>query len=191
MTHQARDSSLLPCALLLLAALGCPADPEGDDLPPGAFTTGGDDSIDPGTTDGVTSVEPEDTTTTTTTSPPDTGSDDVPPGEVSHDADIQPIWTAHCLDASCHDSDGPQGGLDLQSAGARDRLCSNNSTTQTSIPLVDCEGADSGNSWLWNKVSGEDLDTIPGAGSLMPVGGMLTSDELALIEAWIDGGGVP
>lgn len=191
MTHQARDSSLLPCALLLLAALGCPADPEGDDLPPGAFTSGGDDSIDPSATDGVTSVEPEDTTTSTTTSPTDTGSDDVPPGEVSHDADIQPIWTAHCVGASCHDSDGPQGGLDLQSAGVRDRLCTTNSTTQSSIPLADCDAADPGNSWLWNKVSGDDLDVIPGAGSLMPVGGMLTSDELATIEAWITGGGLP
>lgn len=195
--HHVPDSSLrlrprrlLPSALLWLAALGCPAGPEGDDLPPGAFTTGGDDAIDPSETEAMTSVDPEGTTTTT--SSPDTGSsDDVPPGTVSHDADIQPIWTANCIDASCHDSDGPQGNLDLQSAGVRDRLCSTNSSSQSSIPLVDCEGADSGNSWLWNKVSGDDLDVIPGAGSLMPVGGMLSSDDLATIEAWISGGGLP
>lgn len=192
--HHVPRASLLPCALLWLAALGCPAEPEGDDLPPGAFTSGGDDVIDPSDTEGVTSVDPEDTTTTTTTtSPPETGSsDDVPPGELSHDADIQPIWTANCLtDGVCHDSDGPQGNLDLQAAGVRDRLCSTNSSTQSSIPLVDCEAADSGNSWLWNKVSGEDLDVIPGAGSLMPVGTMLSADDLATIEAWISGGGLP
>lgn len=189
--HHVPQSFLLPCALLCLAALGCPAGSEGDDLPPGAFTTGGDDVIDPSDTDGATSVDPEDTTTTTT-SPPETGSsDDVPPGELSHDADIQPIWTANCLTSGvCHDSEGPQASLDLESAGVRDRLCSNNSTTQTSIALVDCEGADPDASWLYSKLTGDGLEA-PGAGSLMPSGGMLSPDDIATIEAWISGGALP
>jgi hypothetical protein len=193
------DSSLLPrrravpCVLLLLstsvliAASGCPEESEGDDLPPGAFTTGGDDVIDPSVTDDVTSVDPGDTTT----SAPDTGSDDVPPGELSHATDIQPIWNANCVDGVCHDSDGPpQAGLDLQSDGVRDRLCTTNSSSQTSIALVDCDGADPEASWLWSKVTGEGLE-LPGAGSLMPVGGMLSSDDIATIEAWIAGGALP
>jgi len=180
----------LPCSLLLLAALGCPKASEGDDLPPGAFTTGGDEFVDPSDTQGTTSVEPEDTTTTTTSPPDTTTSDDVTPGEVSYEADIQPIVTSYCLAAPCHDSDAPSASLDLQSTGARDRLCSSNSTTQTSIALVDCEGADPDASWLWSKVTGDGLE-LPGAGSLMPSGGMLTSDELATVEAWITGGALP
>jgi hypothetical protein len=188
-------SRLRPCVLLVLAALGCPADPEGDDLPPGAFTSGGDDVVDPTGSDGATSVDPGDTTTTTsptTTSTPDTDADATDTaGMVSHDADIQPIWNAYCTGPSCHDADGPQGNLDLQSAGARDRLCGANSTTQTSIRLVDCDGLDPEASWLWSKVTGEGLE-LPGAGSLMPVGlPMLTAGELATIEAWISGGALP
>jgi hypothetical protein len=198
MLHVLPDHSLLPqrvllaCPLLLLTTLGCPASSEGDDLPPGAFTTGGDDVIDPSDTDdtdGTTTVTPGDDTTTT--SMPDTGSsDDVPPGMLSHADDIQPIWTANCLDASCHDSDGPQAGLDLQSDGVRDRLCTTNSTTQASLRLVDCEGLDYEASWLWSKVTGEGLEA-PGAGTLMTVGGMLSSGDIATIEAWIEGGALP
>ena len=191
--HHVPDSLLRPrwplaYALLLLA--GCPDGSEGDDLPPGAFTTGGDEFVDPSDTETTTSVGPDDTTTTTT-SPPDTSSsDDVTPGEVSFDADIQPMFNGYCLAAPCHDSEAPSAGLDLQSAGARDRLCSTNSTTQTSIALVDCEGFDPDASWLWSKVTGDGLEA-PGAGSLMPSGGMLTSDELDTIEAWITGGALP
>lgn len=185
-----RGPLVLP--LLLLATLGCPASSEGDDLPPGAFTTGGDESVDPSDTDGTTTTTPGDSTTDTPTSSPDTGSsgDDVPPGELSHAEHIQPIWTANCLDASCHDSDGPQAGLDLQSDGVRDRLCATSSTTQPSLRLVDCETMDYEASWLWSKVTGDGLEA-PGAGTLMPVGGMLSSDDIATIEAWIEGGALP
>jgi hypothetical protein len=179
----------LPCSLLLLVALGCPAGSGGDDLPPGAFTSGGDDVIDPTDTDGTTSVESGDTTTTSP--PPDTGSsDDVPPGMLSHAAHIQPIWAANCVDAVCHDSDGPQAGLDLQSDGVRDRLCTTHSTSQPSLVLVDCEGLDPEASWLWSKVTGEGLEA-PGAGTLMPVGGMLSAGEITTIENWIAGGALP
>lgn len=182
---------LLACSLLLFAALGCPAESEGDDLPPGAFTTGGGDDVDPPATESTTSEGPGESSSTTSTEPPDTGSsDDVPPGELSHAADIQPIWTASCTGSSCHDSDGPQAGLDLQTDGVRDRLCSTNSTTQPSLRLVDCEGLDYEASWLWSKVTGDGLEA-PGAGTLMPVGGMLTGDEIATIEAWIEGGALP
>lgn len=185
---------LLPCSLLLLAALGCPAGPEGDDLPPGAFTSGDDVVVDPTDTDGMTSVASGDTTTAATTddpttAPPDTGSDDTP-GVFSHDADIQPIWTANCTAAPCHDSDAPQAGLDLQSAGVRERLCMNNSASFPSINLVDCDGMDPGESWIYSKVTGDGLD-VAGAGSLMPPGSMLTPDDIAAIEAWILGGALP
>ena len=180
----------LLCSLALGALLGCPAASEGDDLPPGAFTTGAD-SVDPTDTDSTTTTtEPGDTSTTTATTPDSDDSDDTTPGEVSHDADIQPIWTANCILAPCHDSDGPMAGLDLQAAGARDRLCSTNSTTQSSLKLIDCEGFDPDASWLWSKVTGDGLD-VPGAGSLMPSGGMLSPDDLATIEAWITGGAMP
>jgi hypothetical protein len=199
MLHVPSDHSLLPqrvllaCPLLLLTALGCSASSEGDDLPPGAFTTGGDDVVDPSDTedtDGTTTAPPGDDTTTT--SSPDTGSsDDVPPGMVSYADDIQPIWEANtCLISSCHDNDVPTAGLDLLSDGARDRLCSTYSTTQASLLLVDCEGLDYEASWLWSKVTGEGLEA-PGAGALMPVSGMLSAGDIATIEAWIEGGALP
>jgi len=186
--HRMPYSSSRLCVLLSLVALGCPKGSEGDDLPPGAFTTGGDEFVDPSDTEVTTSVGPDDTTTTST--PETTSSDDVPPDEVSFDAHIQPIFDANCLDAPCHDSDVPAAGLDLQATGARDRLCSSNSTTQTSIALVDCEGFDPDESWLWSKVTGDGLE-LPGAGSLMPAGGMLTGGEIDTIEAWITGGALP
>ena len=37
----------------------------------------------------------------------------------------------------------------------------------------------------------DNIEEQANGGSLMPVGGILTSDELALIEAWIDGGALP
>lgn len=181
---------LLAC-LCLLPALACNDPSEGDDLPPGAFTSGPDDgTVDVGdtTTGGSSTSTGESTDESTTAAPEDSGTDDGPL-MATHDADIQPIWDANCQDPSCHDSEGPAAGLDLQTPGVRDRLCSNNSAVITNLALVDCEMFDPDESWVYRKVTG-DID-LPGAGSLMPVGGMLTSDELALIEVWIEGGALP
>lgn len=174
-------------SLCLLAMLACNEQSEGDDLPPGAFTSGPDDgNLDVGDVGDTSTSSGE--AGDTTTAPEDSGSSDGPV-ELSHAADIQPIWDASCLDPSCHDSDGPAAGLDLQSDGVYDRLCSNNSAVITSINLVDCDGLDPDQSWVYRKVIG-DID-LPGAGALMPAGGMLTPEELATIEAWIIGGALP
>ena len=169
----------------LVALPACNDPGTGDDLPPGAFTTGLDGDPDVGEDTSGSGGETNDGTTTSA----DTGSGDGP-AVLSYAGDIQPIWDANgCLDPSCHDSDAPAGSLDLQSEGAYDRLCTRNSSTITSINLVDCDGHDPNESWLYRKVTG-DID-LPGAGSLMPVGGMLTSEEMATIGAWISGGALP
>lgn len=175
--------------LALSLGTGCPADGEGDDLPPGAFTTGG--NVEPPATDGTTSMVPGDDTTTTSSTPEDTGSSDGPPAMVSHAEHILPIWNASCTDAACHDADSPQVGLDMASEGVYDRIC-----TQThafsGFSYIDCEGHDPVRSYLFRKLENTHLDgDISGAsGAGMPP--MPLSDaDIELIEAWIVGGALP
>ena len=175
---------LLPCALLL-APVACNDDGVGDDLPPGAFTSGPDD--DDGTL-------PPDTTTdgpgqTESTSDGTQGSESTGLVELSHDEDIQPIWTASCIDSTCHDSDGPAGTLDLQTAGVRDRLCSGFHSGSGTV-YVDCEGLDPQESFLFRKIEWTHGD-FNGAGSPMPPAGMLDPATLATVETWILGGAMP
>ncbi|MCX4246964.1 hypothetical protein [Paraliomyxa miuraensis] len=178
----------------LLAVLACNEQGTGDDLPPGAFTSGLDGDPDVGevssdTSSGDASSSTTSASATSTTTPADTSSGDLPT-ELSYESHIHPIWMAQgCLDPSCHDSEAPAAGFDLQSAGAYDRLCANNSAVITNINLIDCDGLDPDESWVYRKVTG-DID-LPGAGSLMPIGGMLTAGELATLEAWIIGGALP
>jgi hypothetical protein len=174
----------------LLLALGCTAGPEGDDLPPGAFTSGGEDVVDPSDTDGTTSAS--DTTTTTTTSPPeDTGSSDGPPAMVSHAEHILPIWDANCTDSACHDADAPQNGLDLASDGVYERLCMQGHAF-SGMSYIDCEGHDPMQSYVFRKLENTHLDgDISGASGAQMPPMPLSDDDLVLIEAWITGGTLP
>lgn len=194
--HHAPSSSLPPrrlatLSLLLLAVLGCPSQPEGDDLPPGAFTSGGDELGEVGSSEGSTSVVPDDTTTTTS-EPPDTGSSEGPPPVLSHAADIRPIWDASCTDAACHDADAPQAGLDLASEGVLDRLCQDDHNF-SGLRYIDCENHDPQRSYAFRKIEGSHLDgDISGASGLkMPPTEALSQADIDLIEAWIVGGTLP
>jgi hypothetical protein len=92
-----------------------------------------------------------------------------------------------CNVATCHGSFG-QGGLDLQPTAAH--------TTLVGVPATNAAAAAAGKlrvvpggaaaSFLSQKVHG---DLAQGEGSQMPlIGGPLSGLELALIDAWIDGG---
>ena len=83
----------------------------------------------------------------------------------------------HCI--SCHPSGGGSGGLDLESD-----LCG----TTVGVAAQDYDGilvvaGDHASSVLWNKMS--DSGTY---GGVMPLGGALSSDVVAIVEAWIDDG---
>ena len=181
----------LLCCLLLLTALGCGDPSEGDDLPPGAFTSGPDDGT-VGVGDATTTAGSEDsegTTTAATTTSTDSDSSDTGPVVLSFAEHIDPILQASCTDPSCHDSDGPINGLDLQSPGTLERICGVYSLVVNMV-LVDCEGADPQNSWIFRKLEGTQLDVSPGGGGRMPPA-PLPDDDIATIEAWIEGGALP
>lgn len=108
----------------------------------------------------------------------DTGTDDT--AVPTHDADIQPIFTARC--AACHISTA-SGGLSL--ANAYDQLVNVPAVEVPSLDLV--EPSDTAKSYLWHKLKGTQA-SVSGSGSQMPRGGSLDPADLALIQAWIAGG---
>lgn len=179
------STRLFPC-LLLLTTFACKDDGMGDDLPAGAFTSGPDDD---GTFPGESSSGPGATSSPeTTTGVEDTGS--TGPIELSHDEHILPLWTESCVDASCHDPDEPQAGLDLVTDGVYGRLC-RDFHGQSGMPYIDCNGLDPQNSYVFRKLENTHLMGITGAsGGPMPPTG-LPEDQIALVEAWIAGGALP
>lgn len=189
MAH-APSPRLLLCLPLLLGPLACADQSQGDDLPPGAFTSGPDDGSNVGTTDGSTSVDPS--STTASSSPADSGSSEGPPIMLSHDVDILPIWNARCIDVACHDADAPQAGLDLASPGVYERLCEGDHNF-SGMRYIDCVGHDPEKSYAFRKIENTHLDgDISGASGLpMPPAQDMTAQEIDTIKAWIEGGTLP
>lgn len=180
--------------LALLIPLACGKEDGGDDLPPGAFTSGPDDNgdVDVGesTTSGATTTEgPEETSTTDG----DSGNTSTGlPMDLNHTDDIMPIWTASCIDAACHDADAPQSGLDLQTEGmVYENVCTR-SHGFSGMPYIDCDGNDPQNSYIFRKIEGSHLDgDISGAnGGPMPPGRALTDQEISILSEWISQGAV-
>ncbi len=104
---------------------------------------------------------------------------------VSFSQQIQPIFTAHCVD--CH-RDGGLGAasgiaMRLTTGAAYDSLVGRPSSQNPSLTLVAAGDADG--SLLWLKVS----SSSPPVGSRMPLlGGALSSTQLGLIRDWINQG---
>lgn len=93
-----------------------------------------------------------------------------------------------CTGSSCHDSRGPQAGMNLTAGNAYDSIV--DVTAQSGNGLKRILPGDAENSFLYRKVSAK---TNPGsfqiAGSPMPlVGSALTTDQLAALAAWINAG---
>lgn len=95
---------------------------------------------------------------------------------------VQKIFDGKCF---CHNAAPDMalnGNLSLQDGMAYANIVGVKSPT-VAINLV--EPGDPAQSYLYLKLDGT-YDTIPGSGGMkMPQGGMLSADELALIEAWI------
>lgn len=190
-------------ALLLagLSMVACGDDVSGDDLPPGAFTSGpgtgeGDDegleeTTLPGTTavmEGSSSSGGEDPMSDESTGPP---------VEVSFAESLEPLIAQHCFGAGCHDDDAPgsAGGLNLSPDGPDDPYT--NLTTRmhgfsgmSYVTVGELDG-----SYLWRKLQGTqlegDLEGL-GSGGRMPLAmDPLGAAEMKLFHDWILTGAMP
>lgn len=156
------------------------------------------DDADPGTAEGSTTND--DTGSESDTGPePETGTDSgeettTEEGEsedtasfpeLSHARDIQPIWTANCLTAACHETITP-----VLADDAYDDIVGV-SSFNASAPFVAPGNVE--RSYLWFKVTDDIAGCgCGGTGSRMPaIGDPLDDDTLAMIRAWIQQGALP
>ncbi len=116
--------------------------------------------------------------TTDTTDTTDTA------GELSHAADIQPIWDASCV-AGCHEPGGTvESVLDL-SGDAYAAIVDVNSGQAIGRKLV--APGDSMESYLIAKLEGNQI-AAGGTGAAMPLGTALDAATIQTIKDWIDAG---
>jgi hypothetical protein len=114
----------------------------------------------------------------------DEGADSETGGGMSHDADMQPIWDANCVE-NCHSPGGLAEFLDL--TDGYPTLIDQASSQVTGGSLV--EPGSSANSYLVAKLRGTQM-AAGGNGIQMPGGGQAPLDEatISMVEAWIDAG---
>ncbi|MCB9763489.1 MAG: hypothetical protein H6739_27225 [Alphaproteobacteria bacterium] len=99
-------------------------------------------------------------------------------------SDVQAIFQQRC--SSCHAGSNPSASLDLVSNDAYSNIVDQPSLELPSMDLI--EPGDSANSYLFHKISGTQA-TVGGSGARMPrTGSALTTQQIALIETWIDEG---
>ena len=103
---------------------------------------------------------------------------------VGYAADVQPIWNANC---TCHlmGSSGTMTApfLTLNPDLSHAELVG---VAAEQAALSRVEAGDATASYLWLKLT--DAHAEVGDGTIMPQGGMLDADTLAIVRAWIDGG---
>jgi len=92
---------------------------------------------------------------------------------VDYETDIQPIFNASC--AGCH---GTNGGLSLAAGSSFENLVDVVSVGYA--PALRVVSGDPASSVLFNKMSGNGVH-----GQVMPTGGALSADQIALISTWI------
>jgi hypothetical protein len=118
---------------------------------------------------------------------PDLGPGTPDLGPVSFSAQIQPIFEASCIDATCHDAVGPARGLALTSAAVSlAELVGVASSQCPSVDLVDPGSPDT--SYLVWKLEGAGDCFV---GRQMPRNDPpLSDDQIALVRGWIAQGAV-
>ena len=92
---------------------------------------------------------------------------------VDYETEIQPIWTASCV--GCH---GNSAGLSLAAGSSYDNLV--DVTSSNYAPALRVVSGDPSTSVLYNKVANTGVN-----GGIMPQGGTLTTEQIALISTWI------
>lgn len=113
-----------------------------------------------------------------------------PSGDVSHAADIQPIWDEHCVDA-CHEPGGEWGMFLDMSGNAYDAIV--NVAAPQLMSMNHITPGDPDMSYIWHKINGTQV-AAGGSGLDMPKArlGMevtvMTDEQLQRIEDWINAG---
>jgi len=90
------------------------------------------------------------------------------------------IFDTYCM--SCHNAASNYGGLTLEADVSYANLVNQASGELSSMNLVTPNDPD--NSYLYHKLAGTHED-VGGSGSQMPLGGNITTEELALVKTWI------
>jgi hypothetical protein len=105
-------------------------------------------------------------------------------GELSHAADIQPIWDDNCV-TGCHTPGGIGMPLDLTDGYAA--MVGVESSQASGVSWV--EAGSAADSYLVAKLRGEQMQ-LGGVGNQMPAGGAAPLDDatISMVEAWIDAG---
>ncbi len=157
------------CLVGLLAATGCPAD----------------DGSDEGNSDASATMTPGDTGMGDSSGMGSSGGST----DLSHAADIQPIWDVHCVTA-CHEPGGQWGTFLDMSDDAYDAIVDVASPQFTDMDHI--EPGDPDRSYIWHKINGTQV-MAGGSGVQMPSGGatVMTQAEKDTIEAWIMAGAPP
>lgn len=178
--------------LVLFAVLaGCGDDGTNETSTTMATDPAGTDPA-PTTSGGSTGADTMDATTDGTTGgmPGSTGGGETAVPMVSFEAEIQPILTAICVTA-CHEPGGSGFGettLDMTAGVAYAMLVDVPAAEPSGLDRIEPGAPEM--SYLWHKISGTQAD-IGGVGAKMPIGKMLTPEEIGLIEDWILGGAMP
>lgn len=103
----------------------------------------------------------------------------------SFEDDIQPIFTARCATASCHNLATQQLGLNLQEGYAYDEIVG--LTSPTSLGFAYIQPLDADNSWLVRKIRADPAPRFNGP--QMPLGRTpLTDNQIATIVNWVNAG---
>ena len=158
-------------------------------------TTTGTGTDDTGTADTSTADTGTDDTGTDDTDTDDTGTDDTGtddtgpdtgPGGLSFAADVyEPIISIKC---GCHMVGA--GGM-VMGADATSAYAVLVGVAAEDVPAMSrVEPGDPTVSYMFHKISGTQLD-VGGMGSKMPLGDMLTPEQVAVIEQWILDGAQP
>jgi hypothetical protein len=172
--HERNRTVPLAIGLALVPASSCTDDGDGNATTGISATTVSASATEGDTDDSMGSTseaetESEDTMDTVST-------------DLSHDADLQPIWDQHCATPSCHDGTFPP----TMTEGMAYASLVGQLSTQSDLDYV--APGSSEDSYLWHKVSGTQTD-VGGSGADMPfTGDPLPAADIATIQEWIDGG---
>lgn len=98
--------------------------------------------------------------------------------------EVQPIFNTKCT--ACHNPNGMDDGVPAASLVLLDGRAAENLIKVKSIesPLLRLSPGDPARSYIHHKIHGT-FASVGGGGAQMPLGGSLTTDELALIDDWI------
>lgn len=164
------------------------------------------DAIDPADSEDVGSVDPAPSTemdpVDDAPEPSPSDADEPTNGPPARSSDgpsftttVGPLFNGKCTQ-SCHEPGGVLGGpggfdpnvqMSLALADAYQTL-----TTQRSVqlPTMWLVGETPEESYVWRKLTDTHLDA-GGSGAAMPITGVVTDEELAIVRAWIEGGASP